>query len=64
MIDRPAGAHPLHVEWLPFLENDIGVGADTVLLGHSSGAEAAMRFAEDHAVAGLVLVAACHSDLG
>jgi hypothetical protein len=33
-------------------------------VGHSSGAEAAMRFAEGRRVAGLVLVAACHTDLG
>jgi hypothetical protein len=33
-------------------------------VGHSSGAEAAMRYAETRRVAGLVLVAACHTDLG
>lgn len=32
--------------------------------GHSSGAEAAMRFAETHHVKGLVLVSACVTDLG
>ena len=32
--------------------------------GHSSGAEAAMRFAEQHEVKGLVLVSACVTDLG
>mmetsp|Transcript_32486 Transcript_32486/g.73637 ORF Transcript_32486/g.73637 Transcript_32486/m.73637 type:complete len:342 (+) Transcript_32486:99-1124(+) len=50
--------------WLPFLRDELRVGPDTVLVGHSSGAEAAMRFAEENPVGGLVLVAACHSDLG
>ncbi|CAE7195590.1 Rbbp9 [Symbiodinium pilosum] len=50
--------------WLKFLKEDLAVGPDTVLVGHSSGAEAAMRLAEQEVVGGLVLVAACHSDLG
>ena len=50
--------------WLKFLKEDLAVGPDTVLVGHSSGAQAAMRLAEQEVVGGLVLVAACHSDLG
>ncbi|CAE8628375.1 unnamed protein product [Polarella glacialis] len=50
--------------WIPFLQEDLKVGPDTVLVGHSSGCEAAMRLAEETPVGGLVLVAACHSDLG
>lgn len=50
--------------WLPFLENELKVCADTILIGHSSGAVAAMRFAEKHEVFGSVLVSACHTDLG
>ena len=33
-------------------------------MGHSSGAVAAMRFAQEHKIAGSVLVAAYHTDLG
>lgn len=51
-------------EWIPFLVDDLAVGPDTILVGHSSGAEAAMRLAEEHLVGGLVLVSACHTDLG
>jgi predicted alpha/beta hydrolase family esterase len=49
--------------WLPHLE---ALGADerTVLIGHSSGAVAAMRYAETHRLLGSVLVGVCHSDLG
>lgn len=50
--------------WLPFMKNTLGVDEDTIIIGHSSGAEAAMRFAETNKVEGLVLVAACHTDLG
>eukprot|EP00928_Gymnodinium_smaydae_P042532 TRINITY_DN28615_c0_g1_i1.p1 TRINITY_DN28615_c0_g1~~TRINITY_DN28615_c0_g1_i1.p1 ORF type:complete len:397 (-),score=52.11 TRINITY_DN28615_c0_g1_i1:156-1250(-) len=49
--------------WIPFMRDDLQVGPDTVLVGHSSGAVAAMRFAEEHPVGGIVLVAAYHSDL-
>ena len=39
-------------------------GADTVVVGHSSGALAAMRFAESTPVLGLMLIAAAHTDGG
>lgn len=49
--------------WLPHLE---ALGADerTILIGHSSGAVAAMRYAETHRLLGSVLVSVCHTDLG
>lgn len=50
--------------WLKFMKEELLVGPDTVLVGHSSGAQAAMRLAEEEVIGGLVLVAACHSDLG
>eukprot|EP00035_Acanthoeca_spectabilis_P027271 m.465973 g.465973 ORF g.465973 m.465973 type:complete len:192 (+) comp24764_c0_seq1:157-732(+) len=50
--------------WVPFMRDKLNVGAGTVVIGHSSGAVAAMRLAEEHQVKGLVLVSACHTDLG
>ncbi len=50
--------------WLPFLEKELKVDKETVLIGYSSGAQAAMRYAEDHQIYGSVLVAPCHTDLG
>ena len=50
--------------WLPFMLADLGCDASTVVIGHSSGAVAAMRLLEDHELAGALLVSACHTDLG
>jgi uncharacterized protein len=50
--------------WLPFLEQHVRVTSGDVLLGWSCGAVAAMRFAQTHAVRGLVLVAPYYTDLG
>lgn len=50
--------------WLPFMKEQLNCGADTIIVGHSSGAAAAMRFAEADKVAGIVLVSAYSSDLG
>lgn len=49
--------------WLPHLEA-LGAGAETVVIGHSSGAVAALRYAETHRLRGSVLVGVCHTDLG
>jgi pimeloyl-ACP methyl ester carboxylesterase len=49
--------------WLPFMD-ELGADEHTILIGHSSGAVAAMRYAETHRLAGSVLVGVCHTDLG
>ncbi len=49
--------------WLPHLEA-LGADEHTILIGHSSGAVAALRYAETHRLAGSVLVGVCHTDLG
>lgn len=50
--------------WLPFLKEHVGVGADDVIVGWSSGATAAMRYAEDNKILGSVLVSPSYTDLG
>jgi predicted alpha/beta hydrolase family esterase len=50
--------------WLPFLKNELGADENTILVGHSSGAVAAMRFAETNKLYGSVLIGACYTDLG
>jgi len=49
--------------WLPFIKK-LGADENTILVGHSSGAVAAMRYAEKHKIFGSILVAACYTDLG
>ncbi len=49
--------------WLPYLES-LDADDETILVGHSSGAVAAMRYAETHQLLGSVLVSVCHTDLG
>ncbi len=49
--------------WLPFLES-LGADERTIVVGHSSGAMAAMRYAETHRLLGSVLVGVCYTDLG
>lgn len=50
--------------WLPFLREKLLVDDNTVVIGHSSGACAAMRLLEETKVMGCILVAAAHTDLG
>src|SRR5581483_3763009 len=50
--------------WLPFLQHDLHADENTVIIGHSSGAVAAMRFAEHNKLLGSVLVGAMYTDLG
>lgn len=49
--------------WVPFIESFV-LDEHTILIGHSTGAIAAMRIAEKHTLLGLVLISAYHSDLG
>ncbi len=48
--------------WLPFLK-ELGADENTILIGHSSGAIAAMRYAENNKILGSVLVGTYHSHL-
>ena len=50
--------------WLPHIKDVIGVDEETVIIGHSSGAEATLRLIETEKVLGVVLVSACNTDLG
>lgn len=50
--------------WLPFMRDELGCDERAVIVGHSSGAAAACRFAETQRVGGLVLVSAYTTDQG
>lgn len=51
-------------KWLPFIRDTLKFDETTILIGHSSGCEAIMRLLEKDKVRGIILVAACHTDLG
>jgi predicted alpha/beta hydrolase family esterase len=50
--------------WIPYLINNLHIGENSIVVGHSSGAVAAMRLAETQRLLGSVLVGANHTDLG
>lgn len=49
--------------WIPFLK-ELKADQNTILIGHSSGAVAATRFAEKNKILGSVLVGTYYTDLG
>lgn len=50
--------------WLPFLKHELKADQNTILIGYSTGAIAAMRFAEKNKILGSILVATYYTDLG
>ena len=50
--------------WLPFLKNHVKVGKNDVIIGWSSGATAALRYAEDNEIRGSILISPTYTDLG
>eukprot|EP00698_Gefionella_okellyi_P003006 TRINITY_DN12833_c0_g1_i1.p1 TRINITY_DN12833_c0_g1~~TRINITY_DN12833_c0_g1_i1.p1 ORF type:complete len:190 (+),score=44.42 TRINITY_DN12833_c0_g1_i1:84-653(+) len=50
--------------WLPFMRDELHVDSNTIVVGHSSGAAAALRLMETSKIAGCVLVSAYYTDLG
>jgi len=49
--------------WLPKLKDELYAEENTILVGHSTGALAAMRYAEQNKILGSVLIGAMHTDL-
>lgn len=62
--DMPDPVDAKEIIWLPFILNKLKADENTVMIGHSSGAQASMRFLENNRLKGCVLVSACHTDLG
>jgi len=54
--------------WLPFIIDNLAGGIEnlrnSLIIGHSSGAVAAMRLAEEHKIGGIILVAAYSNHFG
>ncbi len=58
----PDGELARQYYWLNFLDT-LNPDEDTILIGHSSGAVAIMRYTENHKILGSILVAPCYTDL-
>jgi len=50
--------------WLPFIKKKVKDSNDAILIGHSSGAVAILRYLEENKAEGAVLIGVCHTDLG
>ena len=50
--------------WIQFIKERLEADENTILIGHSSGAAAAMRFAENNKLLGTILVSPAYTDLG
>ncbi|MBP9670709.1 alpha/beta hydrolase [Candidatus Woesebacteria bacterium] len=50
--------------WLPHIENVFNADANTIIIGHSSGGVAALRYLETHKLLGAIIVGAMYTDLG
>ncbi len=62
--DFPDPAQARAKIWLPFIRDVLKVSETDIVVGHSSGALAAMRLAETQRLRGLVVVSGYHTDLG
>jgi predicted alpha/beta hydrolase family esterase len=49
--------------WIPYLESQVVVGDGDVIIGWSSGAVAAMRYAENHKLLGSILISPSYTHL-
>lgn len=50
--------------WLPYFKNNIKIGEDDIVIGHSSGALSILKYAEENKVGAIILVGAYYTDLG
>ena len=62
--NMPDPVYAREKKWIPFMHDELKCDESTIIIGHSSGAAAALRYAEKYKVYGIVLVSAYVSDLG
>jgi len=62
--DLPDAIQARKQYWFPYFSDVLGIRPDDIVVGHSSGALAIMKYAEDHRISGSVLVGAYYTDLG
>ena len=50
--------------WLPHIKNAFKADENTIIIGHSSGGVAALRYLETHKLRGVIIIGVMHTDLG
>lgn len=50
--------------WLPYFKNELKLGPDDIIVGHSSGALSILKYAEENKIGASVLVGVYYTDLG
>lgn len=50
--------------WLPHIENIFKADENTIIIGHSSGGVAVLRYLENHKLFGAIIIGVNHTDLG
>ncbi len=50
--------------WLPYIQDVLKADEHSLVIGHSSGAVATLRYLETHKLAGAIIIGACYTDLG
>jgi len=50
--------------WLPYFRNELRIGPNDIVVGHSSGALAILKYAEQNKIGASVLVGVYYTDLG
>lgn len=50
--------------WFPYFDTELKLSENDIIVGHSSGALAILKYAENHKIGGSVLVGVYYTDLG
>lgn len=50
--------------WLPYIEQELRADSSSIVIGHSSGAVATLRYLESHKLLGAIIIGTNYTDMG